>query len=172
MNMRRSDREVTNTDEKLEIISRCKVCRLAMIDETVDPVEPYMVPLNFGYEHSEGLLFLYFHGALEGRKINVLKDNSRNCRGVCFEVDGAHQLIQSPQDCNYSFAYESVIGKGTVEFVEDSAGKARGLKILMRHQTGEDREFTFDDGALSKTAVFRLRVGEWSAKRHEVPSAS
>jgi nitroimidazol reductase NimA-like FMN-containing flavoprotein (pyridoxamine 5'-phosphate oxidase superfamily) len=170
MKMRRADREVAGIDEKLEIISRYKVCRLGMIDKTVEPNEPYIVPLNFGYEFQGGVLVLYFHGALEGRKFSLLKSSA--ALSVGFEMDGEHKLIAGPQDCNYSFAYESVIGKGTVEFVEDSAGKARGLKILMRHQTGEDREFTFDEGALSKTAVFRLRVQEWSAKRHEVPSAS
>ncbi|MDR3248277.1 MAG: pyridoxamine 5'-phosphate oxidase family protein [Treponema sp.] len=160
--MRRSDREVTDIDEKLGIISRCKVCRLAMIDQTVEPSEPYIVPLNFGYEYADGVLFLYFHGAGEGRKVNILSIGGR----VCFEMDGAHKLIVGPQDCSYSFAYESVIGKGPVEFIDDPAGKARGLALLMRHQTGEDREFSFDDAALSKTTVFRVRAEEWSAKRH------
>jgi nitroimidazol reductase NimA-like FMN-containing flavoprotein (pyridoxamine 5'-phosphate oxidase superfamily) len=81
-------------------------------------------------------------------------------------MDGAHQLVQGPQDCNYSYKYESVIGKGTVEFLDDREGKIRGLKLLMRQQTGEDRDFTFDDEAINATTVFRLRVQEWSAKRH------
>jgi len=75
MKMRRSDREVTDVDEKLGIVARCKVCRLGMIDETVGPGEPYIVPLNFGYEYVDGVLFLYLHGAGEGRKINILKNN-------------------------------------------------------------------------------------------------
>jgi nitroimidazol reductase NimA-like FMN-containing flavoprotein (pyridoxamine 5'-phosphate oxidase superfamily) len=168
MKMRRADREVTDVNEKLEIITRCKVCRLAMIDETVKPAEPYIVPLNFGYEYADGLLSLYFHSAGEGRKIGVLKNSAPpTARPVCFEMDGAHQLVVSgPLDCNYGFLYESVIGKGTVEFVEDREGKIRGLKLLMRQQTGEDREFTFDDGAVNATTVFRLRVDEWIAKRH------
>jgi nitroimidazol reductase NimA-like FMN-containing flavoprotein (pyridoxamine 5'-phosphate oxidase superfamily) len=165
MKMRRADREVTNIDEKLEIIARCKVCRLGMIDETAGALEPYIVPLNFGYEYAGGVLYLYFHGAGEGRKVSVLKNNAAS-RPVCFEMDGAHQLVQGPQDCNYSYKYESVIGTGVVEFLDGREGKIRGLKLLMRHQTGEDRDFTFDDTTLGRTTVFRLRAGEWSAKRH------
>ncbi|MDR3248221.1 MAG: pyridoxamine 5'-phosphate oxidase family protein [Treponema sp.] len=168
MKMRRLDREVTKSDEKLEIISRCKVCRLAMIDETVKPAEPYIVPLNFGYEYAGGILYLYFHSAGEGRKIGLLKSSALPvARPVCFEMDGGHQLVAAgPQDCDYGFLYESVIGKGTVEFVEDREEKIHGLKLLMRQQTGEDREFAFGDAAVNAITIFRLRVEEWSAKRH------
>jgi nitroimidazol reductase NimA-like FMN-containing flavoprotein (pyridoxamine 5'-phosphate oxidase superfamily) len=166
MAMRRLDREAVNIDEKLEILAHCKVCRLGMIDETAEPVEPYIVPLNFGYEYAGGVLYLYFHSAGEGRKVSILKNSTAFARPVCFEMDGAHQLVPGPQDCNYSYRYESVIGKGTVEFLDDREGKIRGLNFLMRHQTGEDRDFVFDDTALGNTTVFRLRAGEWRAKRH------
>jgi nitroimidazol reductase NimA-like FMN-containing flavoprotein (pyridoxamine 5'-phosphate oxidase superfamily) len=164
--MRRSDREITDINEKLGIVARSKVCRLAMIDGDFGSTaeknpEPYMVPLNFGYEYKGGLL-LYFHSAMEGRKIGILKRGGP----VCFEMDGGHRLISSPQGCAYSFAYESVIGKGTVEFIEDREEKVRGLNLLLRHQSGEDRDFPIDAGALEKTAVFRLKAETWSAKKH------
>jgi nitroimidazol reductase NimA-like FMN-containing flavoprotein (pyridoxamine 5'-phosphate oxidase superfamily) len=162
--MRRTDREVTVIDEKLDIIARCKVCRLAMIDSSgpagTGP-EPYLVPLNFGWEYKEGLL-LYFHSALEGRKIDLLKRGGP----VCFEMDGGHRLIENPQGCGYSFAYESVIGKGTVEFIEDREEKIRGLKLLLQHQSGLDRDFPIEGQALERTAVFRQRAETWSAKKH------
>jgi nitroimidazol reductase NimA-like FMN-containing flavoprotein (pyridoxamine 5'-phosphate oxidase superfamily) len=165
--MRRTDREITEIDEKLGIVARCKVCRLAMIDG--DPgssgeeksLEPYLVPLNFGYEYT-GDLILYFHSALEGRKIDILKRGGP----VCFEMDGGHRLIENPQGCSYSFAYESVIGKGAVEFIEDREEKVRGLGLLLRHQSGLDRDFPIDGRALERTAVFRLRAETWSAKKH------
>jgi nitroimidazol reductase NimA-like FMN-containing flavoprotein (pyridoxamine 5'-phosphate oxidase superfamily) len=166
--MRRSDREVTDINEKLGIIARCKVCRLAMIDGgpgsagAVGETEPYLVPLNFGYEYTGDLLLLYFHSALEGRKIDILKRGGP----VCFEMDGGHRLIENPRGCSYSFAYESVMGKGAVEFIEDREEKIRGLNLLLRHQSGLDRDFPIDEGALEKTAVFRLRAEAWGAKKH------
>ena len=44
--MRRSDREITDEQELLQVISECDVCRLALNDEEV----PYILPLNFGEE--------------------------------------------------------------------------------------------------------------------------
>ena len=43
--MRRKDREITDIEELLAVVSRCKVCRLAMAENN----RPYVVPLNFGY---------------------------------------------------------------------------------------------------------------------------
>jgi nitroimidazol reductase NimA-like FMN-containing flavoprotein (pyridoxamine 5'-phosphate oxidase superfamily) len=163
--MRRKDREVTDIDEKLGIVSRCKVCRLAMIDDGDSPAggpAPYLVPLNFGYEYREGALLLYFHGAAEGRKIDILKKGGP----LCFEMDGAHRLIPNPQGCGYSFGYESVIGWGTAQFIEDPDEKVRSLQLLLRHQSGEDRDFPIDGKALEQTAVFRLRTESWSAKKN------
>jgi nitroimidazol reductase NimA-like FMN-containing flavoprotein (pyridoxamine 5'-phosphate oxidase superfamily) len=169
--MRRTDREITNIGEKLEIVARCKVCRLGMLDmgSGGDPgsaagnrPEPYIVPLNFGYEYKDGIFFLYFHSALEGRKIDILKRGGP----VCFEMDGGHRLIPNPQGCSYSFAYESVIGRGTVEFIDRREEKIRGLNLLLRHQSGENRDFPIDGGTLERTAVFRLRAESWSAKKH------
>jgi nitroimidazol reductase NimA-like FMN-containing flavoprotein (pyridoxamine 5'-phosphate oxidase superfamily) len=128
----------------------------------IDGAEPYLVPLNFGYEYRDGVLLLYFHGAAEGRKIDILKKGGP----VCFEMDGAHRLIPNPQGCGYSFGYESIIGKGTVEFIEDRAEKIRALNLLLRHQSGEDRDFPIDGRAVENTAVFRLQATDWSAKKH------
>jgi nitroimidazol reductase NimA-like FMN-containing flavoprotein (pyridoxamine 5'-phosphate oxidase superfamily) len=163
--MRRNDREITGIEEKLEIIARTRVCRLAMVDSgggaDKNP-EPYLVPLNFGWEYRGGTLFLYFHSALEGRKIDILKRGGP----VCCEMDGGHELIAGPQGCSYSFAYESVIGTGTVEFIGDREEKIRGLNLLLRHQSGEDRDFPLDGGVLERTAVFMLRAETWTAKKH------
>jgi nitroimidazol reductase NimA-like FMN-containing flavoprotein (pyridoxamine 5'-phosphate oxidase superfamily) len=160
--MRRADREVTGTGDKLDIISRRKVCRLGMVDGD----DPYIVPLNFGYEYAEGILFLYFHGAGEGRKIGILRKNRR----ACFEMDGEHQLIEGDVGCTYSFAYESVTGAGFVEFIEDREEKARILNLIMKHQTGKDRDFTYENAPLDRVAVYRLKVESFTGKRRAAPA--
>lgn len=40
--MRRSDREIKNFDEIIEVIKKCDVCRLAVNDGEC----PYIVPMN------------------------------------------------------------------------------------------------------------------------------
>jgi nitroimidazol reductase NimA-like FMN-containing flavoprotein (pyridoxamine 5'-phosphate oxidase superfamily) len=168
MQMRRSDREVTDIAEKLKIIDQCKVCRLAMSEDN----RPYVVPLNFGYEYSaggidggDGVLTLYFHGAHEGRKIGILKKNNN----VCFEMDGEHELTIAENDCEYGYNFASVIGFGKLEFIENKDEKIRGLSFLMKHQTGEDREFVFEDGRLNATMVCRVRAEEFTGKRRMKP---
>ncbi|MDF2587373.1 MAG: pyridoxamine 5-phosphate oxidase family protein, partial [Anaerocolumna sp.] len=42
--MRRTDREITDLNQIVDIMKRCDVCRLAFFDKEY----PYIVPLNFG----------------------------------------------------------------------------------------------------------------------------
>jgi nitroimidazol reductase NimA-like FMN-containing flavoprotein (pyridoxamine 5'-phosphate oxidase superfamily) len=155
--MRRSDREITDIEEKLGIIRRCKVLRLGMAEQN----QPYIVPLNFGFTYDDGRLTLYLHGAQEGKKVDILGRNSQ----VCFEMDGEHSLITGQEAANYSFAYESVIGFGTAELLTRDEEKIQGLDALMKHQTGEDRVFSYTEGQLKTVNVYRVRVSSFSGKR-------
>lgn len=108
--MRRKDREITDICAILELVSECKVCRLAMTDGGV----PYIVPLNYGYEYADGALTFYFHSAKEGRKLEILKKNPT----VCLELDGRGELVEAANPCAYGYTFASVIGTGNVEFIE------------------------------------------------------
>jgi uncharacterized protein len=152
--MRRKDREITDIDEILKIIDQCQVCRVAMIDNG----KPYIVPLNFGYYCKDGALELYFHSALQGRKIEVLRSSPR----VCFEMDCSHHLVVAEAACSYSFRYESVIGEGTVALIEDAAEKAAALTCIMRHMA--KREFEFSEKETRTVAILKLSVDSVSAK--------
>ena len=48
--MRRSDREIKDFDEIIEVINKCDVCRLAINDGDY----PYIVPMNFGLNIEDG----------------------------------------------------------------------------------------------------------------------
>lgn len=82
--MRRDDREVKNMEEIQEILDTCKVCRLGMADGS----RIYIVPMNFGYEFEGDSLILYFHGAGEGRKLELIRKNPE----VGIEMDCRHEL--------------------------------------------------------------------------------
>ena len=66
--MRRRDREITDKQEILEVMRKCDVCRIALHDGDY----PYIVPLNFGLQVENDMPVLYFHGALEGKKYEVM----------------------------------------------------------------------------------------------------
>lgn len=159
--MRRQDRAVTDPEAIHAIVRDCRVFRLGLVDEG----EPYIVPMNFGYTFADDRFALYFHGAREGRKIDAMRAHPR----VCFEMDTGHQLIEAEESARYSFAFASVIGYGTVEFLETPEAKREGLRHLMAHQTGRAEPFHFPDAALNATAVFRLPVDEISGKIRPLP---
>ena len=151
--MRRADREVTDQKKIAEVIERCHCCRLGFCDKG----EVYILPLNFGYE--EGVF--YFHGAREGRKIDLIADSPM----VGFELDTDYELHEAETACKHSARFSSVIGTGRVSFVEDAAEKEAALRSIMRHSTGKD-EWTFTEDSLNSVRVFRLDVGKHSCKEH------
>lgn len=154
--MRRKDRQVNDMTELEGIIRRCDVCRLALADNQV----PYVVPLNFGYELQNGTLFLYFHCAGAGRKLEIIKRNPL----ACFEMDCNHVLQEGEQACEYSMAFESIIGTGKVEFVENTEEKKDALNRIMEKYTGK-ADFNYQDAMLSAVTVLKLTAAEWTGKR-------
>jgi nitroimidazol reductase NimA-like FMN-containing flavoprotein (pyridoxamine 5'-phosphate oxidase superfamily) len=148
--MRRNDREIKDIKVINGIISHCRVCRLAMSDDG----QPYIVPLNFGYDGR----FLYFHTAPEGRKIDIIKRNNR----VGFEFDILHDIVTAQQACDWGAKYESVIGSGTVEIVDDLKAKKEALEWIMR-QYGAGT-WDFPEEILKKTLIFRVSILEISGK--------
>ena len=151
--MRRSDREISDRKVIDGIIRSCRVCRLAMCDDG----QPYLVPLNFGYNGR----FLYFHAAPEGRKIDIIKKNNR----VCFEFDILHDIVTGQKACDWGARYESVVGSGAAEIVDDVKGKKEALEWIMR-QYGSGT-WDFPEEILKKTLIIRVSILEISGKVRE-----
>ena len=153
--MRRKDRGVTDPAIIREIVAACTCCRLGLCDGE----RAYIVPLNFGFEERDGNYTLYFHGASEGRKIDLI----RRTGWASFEMDTGHELIRGPMACNHSARYRCVMGGGPVRLLEDREEKREGLRTVMTHAAGEG-PWTFDEAALDKTQVIRLDVEELTCK--------
>ena len=141
----------------IEIIKKCDACVLALNDEGF----PYLVPMNFGMNMEEGQLYLYFHCAKEGRKLELIKKDNR----VSFEMDCEHKLVLQEEEMECSMGYASVVGQGTIEFVAEE-DKFDALKILMRQYRSE--EFIFDTRMLSVTTVLKMKVLNMTGKRKKV----
>ena len=154
--MRRSDREITDKAKIIEIIEKCDVCRLALADGNI----PYVVPMNYGYEYTDGKLTLYFHGAKEGKKLDIIAKNPL----ACFEVDCSHKLVEADDAWNYTMEYESVIGSGRIYLCAEKPEKIKALEQLMK-KYAKGKEFTFPDYVIESAALFRLEVCEFTGKR-------
>lgn len=152
--MRRSDREITDVREMVEILSRCDVMRLAFRDGDY----PYILPLNFGMEEREGIVF-YFHGAAEGYKYTLIGREGK----ASFEADCSHRLVLDGRKGACTMEYESVIGRGRVSEITERAEKLRALRLIMKHYGRE--EFAFREEVAERTRVFRLEVDGMTGKR-------
>ncbi|MDR1953948.1 MAG: pyridoxamine 5'-phosphate oxidase family protein [Clostridiales Family XIII bacterium] len=154
--MRKADREVKNADELKAILEKCDVCRLGLAADDV----PYIVPMNFGYEYTDGNLTLYFHCAGEGKKLDILTQNPQ----VCFEMDCSHELKKSDRPCGYSMNYESIIGNGVAEICHERDEKIYGLTRLMEKYS-DARTFEFPERELERVTVVRVAATSFTGKR-------
>jgi len=148
--MRRSEKEITDESAMEAIIHASLVCRLALSDGN----QPYIVPLCFGYQDRT----LYFHSALEGKKIDILKKNNR----TCFEFDVNSEIIKAEKACKWGMKYQSVIGFGKAVLVENIAEKKKALNIIMNHYS--DRDFQFTDKTIKKIAVIKIEIEGMTGK--------
>ena len=155
--MRRNDREVTDPARIADIISRCACCRIGFCDDG----DVYIVPLNFGYETRDNTYVFYFHGAKEGRKIDLIQKKPR----VGFEMDTNYALHEADIACGWSARFQSVVGSGVMSIVSEPEEKKRGLSLLMAHNAGE-RMWSFDEKRVNAVAVFKLEVTSLSCKEH------
>ena len=73
--MRKSEREIRERADILDVIARCQTVRLGLFSDDY----PYIVPLSFGFEERDGRLTVYFHCAKEGKKTDLLARDSRVC---------------------------------------------------------------------------------------------
>ena len=151
--MRRKDKEVSELEQIEEIIKEAKVCRLGLYEKDKD--YPYIVPLNFGYSDKK----LYFHSAKAGKKVDILKSNPR----VCFEIDIALGLVKEESPCNWGNKFKSVIGFGTVSFLEDPVQKADAMHILMQNYSNDNH--VFPEKVLANTLVCVIDIEEMTGKQ-------
>ena len=155
----RRELEVTDQSQISEILDKCKILHLAMVDGD----EPYVIAMNYGYTMEDGKLTLYMHGATQGRKLDVLRANPK----VCFEMDCDLMPFDGEKPCQYGIAYSSVVGNGVAEIVEDPEQKMEALTILMKTQTGKD--FEFNERLVSIVSVIKIHVAEYTAKHRPAP---
>ena len=154
--MRRTDREIRDSETIFQIIKKSYCCRFGLIDKG----KVYIVLLNFREIINEDHIILYFHSTKEGREIELIKKNPN----VGFELDTNYQIKESDVSCNYTAYYQSVIGEGKIEIVEDCTEKIIGLNAIMNHLTGKDWEY--NEVMVNTVCVLKLTVQTMRGKQH------
>jgi nitroimidazol reductase NimA-like FMN-containing flavoprotein (pyridoxamine 5'-phosphate oxidase superfamily) len=153
--LRRSDREITDRNEIIEIIEKADVCRLAFADGDI----PYIVAMNYGIDADEPVT-LYFHCANEGKKLDIMAKNNM----VCFQVDIDHELVKAEQACGWGMKYRSVVGTGKAELVLHEAERVKALNLIMKHYSGVDA-FPYEAKYFTATTIFKVTLSGLSGKK-------
>jgi len=153
--MRRKEKEITDKKMMLDIISRAQVCYLGMSKDNM----PYVIPINFGYFENT----IYFHCALEGEKIDVLKENPHVC--MVFNID--NKLINDVVQDDWTMYYKSVIAYGKVEFIMDIAERQNAINIMFHHYGGKD--YPLPESVLAKTMFLKVKIEKMTGKR-DIPT--
>jgi hypothetical protein len=155
--MRRYEREITDKNIIDTFIAEEQILRVAFYDNG----NIYIVPVNYGYSNINDSLSFYFHGAKAGRKYELSKCDPI----VGFEIDGKYRLIEGKTACDFSAAFQSIIGTGTLHVVTDKAEKITGLNSIMK-QTTHNHEWNYNDKMIEAVAVYRLDVDKLTCKLH------
>ena len=153
--MRRKDREVTDIGGIEEILSQCKTCHVAMVEDGL----PYVVPLSYGYKFKGHILELYFHSAPEGKKLDILKRNNK----VCFEMSYEGEPVHSKNPCNSGSYFASIIGFGEVVFIETVDEKSEAISVMYKHQSGKYVTFTAEQ--IKGVCVFKIVSKDFTGKK-------
>lgn len=153
--MRRSDKEITDPKIMSEILVNSSICRLGLVQDG----EAYIVPVNYAF--NDGYIFI--HSAVEGRKIEILKQNPK----VTFEIEYPSEVVKNEVACKWGTKYRSLMGKGTIEIRYDAESKKECFDLLMR-KYGADFSAVYDQSALEKAAVLKLKIESYTGKQSGV----
>jgi len=159
--MTRRERQVTDPAEINKILDTCQVLHLGLTDGD----QPYVVPMNYGYEFVDEKLVVYLHGARRGYKLDLMRANPK----VFFEMVCGVEPFEGDVACRYGTAYESLMGRGLATIVDDPAEKIHALEVLMKTQTGKDFTGAFDEKLAAVVSIIRIDVSEYTAKRRPLP---
>lgn len=155
INMRRRDREVKSIDDIYDILSRCKIIRIAMNDTP----QPYIVPMNFGLERDGDKIIIYFHSATVGHKTELLASDGR----IALEADLYYKVEET--EGGITQRYESVMGYGKAEKLTETADKVHGFKVMLGQYSKEEHPIEECKG-LSRCDVYRVVLDEVTGKRN------
>ena len=116
---------------------------------------PYGVPLSHVYDNGK----LYFHSALAGHKVDLIRQNE-NASFTIIAKDEIH-----PE--RYTTYFQSVIVFGKVRIIEDEYRKKEILKILGRRCTPTDPEGLSKEiqNGINKCMVLEMSIEKLTGKQ-------
>lgn len=171
--MRRKDRAM-DKEFGLRVIDHADYGVLSMIDEKN---EPYGIPLSIVRNGD----ILYFHSAMDGKKVNSLSKNpmvsiifvgdvkvpenytDEELRKIGKDASKASTFISNV----FTTEFESAIVRGTVKQIEDKDEKIKAMKFICEKYTPTKIDY-FDmaiKSGLSRTNIYSVQIEDITSKR-------
>jgi len=152
--MKRKEREICRSEDIIDVLKKCNTLSIGFQGDDY----PYVVPVSFGIVCKGDKLYIYFHGAKSGYKVEQINKNPV----VCVEGHVFHKV--EPTKYGITTRYESIIGFGTVEKAEGDE-IAAGLKSITEHYNYPEYPIGRCKG-LPMTAVYRINIEKMTGKRN------
>ncbi|MCI2049948.1 MAG: pyridoxamine 5'-phosphate oxidase family protein [Lachnospiraceae bacterium] len=152
--MRRTEREITDTEEMLRVLEKCDTLSIGFNGQDY----PYVVPVSFGVVRQNDSVIIYFHGAKQGKKVDMIADNPKVC------IEGHVFYKVEPTEHGITTRYESIIGFGVVESAEEDE-IIPGLESITGHYHYSDYPIGKCKG-LPMTNVYKVTISKLTGKRN------
>lgn len=140
------------TEWAYEIMDKAPYITVAMTDEDGTP---YAVPLSLARVDDKTL---YFHGALEGKKLDILSKNPK----VWLSAVTTCKPTVGPKDGSFTLEFKSAMAQGIAEIITDEAEKIVAMRAICESFLPKHME-AFDASiarSLARTAVVRITLTE------------
>lgn len=156
--MRKISREM-DREWALEVLHKAPYVTVSFIDTEG---KAYGLPLSLA---SDDDVHWYFHGALEGKKLDAIKAHPE----VCLSAVSRCTPTVGPKDGNFTLQFKSAIAYGKAELITEDTEKIKGLRLISERFLPKHMD-AFDEAiarSLSRTAVVRITLTEITGKRKQ-----
>lgn len=153
--MRRKELETTK-ELALSLFDNCTFATLATVcpDGT-----PYCIPISIVRNENA----IYFHGAMEGEKVDNLRQNPAVCLSCVAETWKPNMM--------FSIGFESAVAFGQATEITDVAEKLFALRILStRHDPENMPKFdAYVEKLIDRTGVWKIEIEHITGKTKRIP---
>ena len=164
--IQRDGRALDLPDEIVAVIKAATVAHIGFVDAG----EPYVVPVNFGWEPGKDDVpdRFWFHSSRTGRKAGLIARQPR----VCVQLESHLQLVEDAENaCAWTQTYRSVMAWGRARPAADREEARHGLDVLMRHHAGHGG-WTYPDATIDRALVWCVEAVHLTARMHDSGAAS